>query len=118
MHAHFPGNVRQNPVPIVQLDPKHGVGERLRDRPLNFDDVFLRHLELLCSSLEKTRPSASPCYNADRILGGPLGWIATVCSKWAEKLPSFVTAVHRSSRMRTALPPILIIGSIASTMPT
>ena len=43
--------------------------------------------------------------------------IATVCSKWAAKLPSAVTTVHRSSSTRTSQAPIVTIGSIASTMP-
>ena len=33
---------------------------------------------------------------------GPSSVIATVCSKWADKLPSFVTVVHPSSRVFTS----------------
>ena len=44
--------------------------------------------------------------------------IATVCSKWAARLPSAVTTVHLSSRVRVAGLPAVIIGSIASVIPS
>ncbi len=55
-------------------------------------------------------------YNRVKI-SGPLSVIATVCSKWAERLPSCVTAVHPSSNIFTPETPALIIGSIASVIP-
>ena len=47
---------------------------------------------------------------------GPEEVMATVCSKWAERLPLFVTTVP-SRLVRTALPSALIIGSMAMVMP-
>jgi hypothetical protein len=35
--------VGKDPVAILQLDGEHGVGERLDDRTLDFDRVFLGH---------------------------------------------------------------------------
>src|SRR5580704_16740350 len=49
---------------------------------------------------------------------GPFAVTATVCSKWAESLPSAVTAVQSSSSTRTAGPPQFTIGSMARTMPS
>src|SRR5215471_8466248 len=43
---------------------------------------------------------------------------ATVCSKWADRLPSRVTAVQPSLRTFTAGLPAFTIGSMASTMPS
>ena len=43
---------------------------------------------------------------------------ATVCSKAAESDPSSVTIDHRSSRRTTPGSPAVIIGSIASVMPS
>ena len=40
-----------------------------------------------------------------------------VCSKWAERLPSTVTAVQPSSSVLTAARPAFTIGSMASTIP-
>jgi len=49
---------------------------------------------------------------------GPFAVTATVCSKCAESLPSAVTAVHLSLRIRTPGPPEFTIGSIARTIPS
>jgi len=43
MHAHFPRNVSQYSMSIVQLDPKHGVRQGFLNRALDFDHVFLCH---------------------------------------------------------------------------
>ena len=40
VHAHLSGNVRQNFVAVLEFDPKHGVGERLDNCPLQYDCVF------------------------------------------------------------------------------
>src|SRR3990170_865909 len=96
VHPHLARHVGQHLVPVVQLYPEHGVGQRLDHRSFDFDRVFFRH-----------RVSMS----------GPFSVMATVCSKWAARLPSSVTAVHRSGRIRTSQPPIVTIGSMASTIP-
>src|SRR2546430_6294695 len=44
---------------------------------------------------------------------GPLAVHQTECSKWAERLPSAVTTVHRSASVRVSAPPMLTIGSMA-----
>src|SRR5215207_1631313 len=41
VHPHLPGDVRQDLVAVVQLDAEHGVRERLQDRALEHDGVFL-----------------------------------------------------------------------------
>src|SRR5262249_14319543 len=43
--------------------------------------------------------------------------MATVCSKWAERLPSAVATVHLSGQMRVSARPAFTIGSMASTIP-
>jgi hypothetical protein len=80
---------------IGQLNPKHSVGQQLDDRAFYFNCVFARHVRISGSSLV----------------------IRTVCSKWAEGIPSAVRTVHPSSSYFTSEAPILIIGSIASVMP-
>ena len=54
---------------------------------------------------------------AVRILG-PFAVMATVCSKWAERLPSAVTTVHLSPSVLVTGLPMVIIGSIASVIPS
>ncbi len=51
MHPHFPRDVSQYDMAIVQLDPEHGVRKRLRYRALDFNNVFFCHA--FCISLEK-----------------------------------------------------------------
>ena len=41
VHAHLPGDVREHLVPVLELDPEHGVGQRFDDRPLDQDRVVL-----------------------------------------------------------------------------
>src|SRR6266498_3506229 len=42
VHPHLPRDVSQNVVPVFELHPEHGVGERLGDRSLDLDGVLLR----------------------------------------------------------------------------
>src|SRR6476660_3701717 len=41
VHAHLPGDVGEHLVPVLELDPEHGVGQRFDDRPLDQDRVVL-----------------------------------------------------------------------------
>src|SRR5215472_1266876 len=83
-------------------------GPKPRTAPQN----SLRSKDLSC--IHQTGPLAS----LGRVkTQGPLFVTATVCSKCAESLPSSVTAVQSSSKMRTAGPPEFTIGSIARTSP-
>src|SRR5438270_1952213 len=42
--AHLAADVGEHPVPVLQLDPEHRVGQRLDDATLDLDGpVFLRH---------------------------------------------------------------------------
>src|SRR3954453_7355158 len=41
VHAHLPGDVGQHLVAVLELDPEHGVRQRLDHRPLEDDRVFL-----------------------------------------------------------------------------
>src|SRR5207244_1681658 len=90
-------HVREHPMTVVQLHSEHRVRQRLHHGPFDLDRVFFRHL--------RVSTSGSPSVTA------------TVCSKCAAKLPSLVTAVQPSSRILTSQLPIVIIGSIASTIP-
>src|SRR6266513_525088 len=85
----------QNPVPVRQLDPKHGVRQQLGDGTLYFNCVFARHVKI----------------------SGSFFVIKTVCSKCAEGIPSAVRTVQPSSSNLTSEVPMLIIGSMASVMP-
>src|SRR5436190_24173752 len=40
VHAHLPGDVGQHLVAVLELDPEHGVRERLGHRALEHDRVF------------------------------------------------------------------------------
>src|SRR2546425_9037920 len=101
---------------IVQGHTKRCSRYRFVHRALNFDHIFFRHVPLaFLPELHDHVPRAS--HSRLKIRGGPLGSITIVCSKCAERLPSTVTAVHRSSRTLTAGPPMLTIGSIATTIP-
>ncbi len=51
-----------------------------------------------------------------RISGSP-SVMRTVCSKWAEGLPSAVTTVQPSASWRTCARPRLTMGSMAMVMP-
>src|SRR5256712_3303965 len=97
VHPHLAAHVREHPVTVVQLHSEHRVRQRLHHGPFDLDRVFLRHF--------RVSTSGSPSVTA------------TVCSKWAARLPSLVTAVHPSSRILTSQLPIVTIGSIASTIP-
>src|SRR3989475_4287921 len=101
VHPHLAAHVRQHAMAVLQLHAKHRVGERLHHRALDLDRIFFRH------------------HAATRLVStsGPLSVTAMVCSKCAARLPSLVTAVHPSSRMRTSYEPIVTIGSMATTMP-
>src|SRR5467141_2714446 len=85
----------QHKVAIRQLHPKHRVRQELDHLAFYFNCVFPRHVRISGSSFV----------------------IKTVCSKWAEGIPSAVHAVHPSSNNLTAAVPKLIIGSIASVIP-
>ena len=41
MHTHLAGNMSQYLVPVFELHPKHGVGQRLKDGTFKLDNVFL-----------------------------------------------------------------------------
>src|SRR5439155_18250056 len=106
VHAHLAAHVGEHPVAVLQLHAEHRVRQGLDHGALDLDRVFFGHAVL--------RPSGS----VPRVrISGPSSVTATVCSKCAARLPSTVTAVHRSSRTRTSQLPIVTIGSIASTMP-
>src|SRR2546428_14126978 len=95
MESHFSGNVGQDPVTIRQLDPKHGIRKQLDDSAFYFNCVFPRHVRI----------------------SGPSLVIRTVCSKWADRVPSAVRTVQPSSSKRPSALPMLIIGSTARDMP-
>src|SRR6266496_4461990 len=85
----------EHTVAIRQFDAKHGIGQQLDNRAFYFNCVFARHVRISGSSFV----------------------IRTVCSKWAEGIPSAVRTVHPSASNLTSDAPMLIIASIASVMP-
>src|SRR5258708_23524245 len=132
---------------VFQFHPEHGIGQRFQHRCHNFNRVFFTHLSpwnpllrdpSLCSGFRLQAPaSLTPArrLNFNRVFFTPsTPWLAaslysvstrvpffvtaTVCSKWALKLPSSVTAVHLSASTRAPGLPMLTIGSMASTMPS
>src|SRR2546425_12936622 len=95
MQSHLSGDVRQNPMLVRQFYPKHRIWQQLYDRAFYLNWLFFSHVKI----------SASPSVTS------------TVCSKCALGAPSAVTTVQPSLNICTALPPALIIGSIAMVMP-
>src|SRR5438094_8610650 len=85
----------QNEVPIGQFHPEHRIRQELDHFAFYFNCVFPRHVRISGSSFV----------------------IKTVCSKWADGIPSAVQAVQPSSSNLTAPVPKLIIGSMASVIP-
>ena len=41
VHAHLSRDVGQHLVPVLELDPEHGIGQRLDDGALEDDRIFL-----------------------------------------------------------------------------
>src|SRR4030095_879725 len=105
---------RENFMTVIELHTKHGIGQGFQHGTLDFNNVFLRHEPLPLLLTEHRLPDV---HNRLNTSAGPLDCMAIVCSKGADKLPSTVTAVQRSSSTRTAAPPMLTIGSIANTIP-
>src|ERR671936_3009810 len=74
------------------------------------------------SSAHRKRPAAPRHRSKGTALAvrirGPASVTATVCSKWAASEPSRVEIVHPSSWTWTSGRPAVIIGSIASVMPS
>lgn len=50
MHPHLPGNMTENHMTILELDPEGRVGEVLLYLALHFNHVFLRHLPYLAEN--------------------------------------------------------------------
>src|SRR5437867_4259381 len=85
----------QDLVAVGQFYAEHRVRQELHHLAFYFNCVFPRHVRISGSSFV----------------------IRTVCSKWADGMPSAVRTVHPSSSNLTSDVPILIIGSIARVMP-
>jgi hypothetical protein len=81
MHPHLPGYVSEYLMPVLNLNTKHGVGERLQDRTLYFYGIFFRHtLTFPEHCLPATTTYTENAYFFDRT-HGPSGSTAMVCSK-------------------------------------
>src|ERR1039458_6204363 len=59
VHPHPPGAVRQHLVPVLELNPEHGVGQRLHHRPVQHDGVFLGLWQVSLLVLPPTAPSTA-----------------------------------------------------------
>src|SRR5207237_9899720 len=95
MKPHFAGDVGEDTMTVPQLDSKHRVRKELDDSAFYFNCVFPRHVRISGSAFV----------------------IKTVCSKWADGIPSAVHAVQPSSSNLTAPVPKLTIGSMATASP-
>jgi hypothetical protein len=95
MKPHLTRYVRQNPMFIWQLYPKHRVRQQFDYRAFDSYWLFFSHVKI----------SASPSVTN------------TVCSKCALGAPSAETTVQPSLNITTSLVPPLIIGSIANVIP-
>jgi len=80
MHPHLPGYVSEYLMPVLYLNTKHGVGERLQDRTLYFYGIFFRHILTFIAFCLPANHSYENAYFFEMI-HGPLGNTATVCSK-------------------------------------
>src|SRR4051812_2731612 len=80
---------------IHQLHPKQIVRQDLDHRTFNADGLFSGHVNI----------------------SGSFSVISTVCSKWADGIPSFVITVQPSFKSCTAGLPAFTIGSIAIVIP-
>src|SRR5579864_9848278 len=126
--AHLSGNVREHLMLVFQLDPKHGVGQRLNHGGHHFNGVFLGigrvglalfRLGSLTHVPSRAPYQEGPCISRGRVnTQGPFEVTATVCSKCADFVPSAVTVVQSSSSTRTSGLPIFTMGSIARTIPS
>ena len=65
------GHMGQHPVPVLELDPEHGIGQGLDDGSLHLDRVFLGHPILTTYAPGSTRVRIS----------GPFSVMAMVSSK-------------------------------------
>src|SRR5437588_8293600 len=85
----------QDLVAVGQFYAEHRVRQELHHLAFYFNCVFPRHVRISGSAFV----------------------IKTVCSKWADGIPSAVHAVQPSSNNLTLAAPKLIMGSIASVIP-
>src|SRR5437899_4988574 len=85
----------QDLVAVGQFYAEHRVRQELHHLAFYFNCVFPRHVRISGSAFV----------------------IKTVCSKWADGIPSAVHAVQPSSNNLTLAVPKLIMGSIASVIP-
>src|SRR5207237_10060064 len=85
----------QNAVPVGQFHLEHRIRQELDHLAFYFNCVFPRHVRISGSSFV----------------------IKTVCSKWADGIPSAVQAVQPSSSNLTAPVAKLIICSMGSFLP-
>ena len=87
--------MRQHLMPIRQLDTIQRVWKYFHYCAFNFDGIRSGHVKI----------SGSPSVTN------------TVCSKWADSEPSWVTTVQPSFKIFTCACPAFTIGSIAKVMP-
>src|SRR6184192_1214732 len=107
VHSHLAAHVREHPMAAFELHAEHRVRQWLHHGAFDLDRVFFRHGHATWTERPVRLVRTS----------GSVSVTAIVCSKWAARLPSLVTAVHPSSRILTSQLPIVTIGSIASTIP-
>src|SRR5438477_7098955 len=89
-------DVPQQPMPIHQLHPKERrLFQYFHYRAFKADDIFSRHVKI----------SGSPSV------------MSTVCSKWADNEPSWLTTVQPSFKTFTPGNPAFTIGSMAIVIP-
>src|SRR5260370_31963762 len=97
-----------------------GLGRQGREKVWN----GIRGFHGFCSPRPPGKPQAAcPQATTDEGAGslvrtrGPAGVTATVCSKWADSLPSARATAPPSARVLVRQPPALTIGSVGTTTP-
>ena len=44
IHPHFAGDMSQNPVPILEFHPEHGIGQSFNHNAFHFNPILLAHI--------------------------------------------------------------------------
>ena len=56
MHTHLAGDMSQDTVAVIQLHPKHRIGQGLDNSPLNGNRFFFRHIPAVTPALQLLPP--------------------------------------------------------------
>src|SRR5205085_6539377 len=105
---HLPGDRGEDRMASLELNPEHRARERLRDLAFYLDFLFLFRHAFLRTKRRRSKPRRGADYGSKPAFAGtfaavstrgPSSSIATVCSKWAAREPSWVE-IDQSSEWR------------------